>query len=76
MHSGGGEHRACENRERGKAVKGGAGQDQSELDKAAEEFGDGIAAWRAPDITEFEPEFDSLPIVRDTVDEVVVGEWR
>ena len=51
-------------------------QYQIELDGAAQEFGEGIASWRLPDISEFEPEFDSLPIVRDTVDEVMVGEWR
>ena len=71
-----GYQKAAENLERVSAVQGGPGQEPIDLDRAAQEFGDGIAAWRAPDITEFEPEFDSLPIVRDTVDEVVVGEWR
>ncbi len=69
-------HKAAENLERVTSVQGNPGQDSIDLDGAAQEFGDGIDSWRLPDISEFEPEFDSLPIVRDTVDEVVVGSWR
>ena len=69
-------HKAAENLERVSAVEGGSGQEPIDLDRAAQEFGDDIAAWRTPDASEFMPKFDSLPIVRDTVDEVVVGEWR
>jgi len=71
-----GYQKAAENLERVSAVQGGPGQPPIDLDQAAQEFGDGIAAWRSPDISEFVPEFDSLPIVRDTVDEVVVGSWQ
>jgi len=69
-------HKAAENLERVSAVEGGPGQEPIDLELAAQEFGDGIANWRSPDVSEFVPEFDSLPIVRDTVDEMLVGSWR
>jgi Flp pilus assembly protein TadD len=71
-----GYQKAAENLERVSAVQGGPGQEPIDLDRAAQEFGDRIAKWRSPDISEFVPEFDSLPIVRDTVDEVEVGGWE
>ena len=50
-----------------------------DLDSAAQEFIDGIDAWRTPDVSEFIPELiETEPIVRDTVDEVLegVGSWN
>lgn len=71
-----GYQKAAENLERVTGVHDRTDQEPIDLEQAAQEFSDGIVAWGSPDISELLPELDSLPIVRDTVDEVVVGSWR